>query len=485
MNIVTRGFARGLARIARWITRSAWFPAMPVGHWGPDWFQRGYPSPSSMPPLLTFPAVFTAIDGISNDIARLPMRHFRREAGEVLEVENSAALRVLEEPNGYQTRFDFMKQLVASQLYRGNGYAYAIRNRRYEVDELHNLWPDSVWPYRAGTEVFYEVGANPLGGINSARMLTTRECFHHRMMTLNDPIFGVTPLVSAALSCSAGMAILRQSERFFNSMSRPSGVLQTAGRLNADQAQAIKDRWNSVYKGPENAGEVAVLEQGLEWKPLTMTSVDAQLIEQLRYTVEDVARVYQLPLFKLGDYTKVSYSSTEQLTRIYHSQCLAAHMESLEDRFTWFFGMNPRQEWLEFDTDALFRTEMVQRIDSLAKSVQGGIRTPNEARKSEGLNPIEGGDTVYMQAQMTPLTILEAKSAAPQPIPPAPPTTAVLPAPAPAAVEIDVAALSDELMSEVFRDDQPRRRRRPHLALVESGEPEQKLIYGRRSRPAA
>ena len=216
-----------------------------------------------------------------------------------------------------------------------------------------------------------------------------------------------------------------------------------------------------------------------------MTSVDAQLIEQLRYTVEDVARVYQLPLFKLGDYTKVSYSSTEQLTRIYHSQCLAAHMESLEDRFTQFFGMNPRQEWLEYDTDALFRTEMQQRIDALAKSVQGGIRTPNEARKSEGLNPIDGGDTVYMQAQMTPLTILEAKSAAPQPIPPQPPTTAAaLPLPAPIAV--DVAALLDELMSEVYRDDQPRRRRQPpHLALVESGEPDRKLIYGRRSRPAA
>lgn len=485
MNIVTRGLARGLFRVARWITRTAWFPALPPGSWGPDWFQRGFPSPSSMPPLVTFPGVFAAIDGISNDIARLPMRHFRREGGEVIEVENSAALRVLEQPNGYQTRFDLMKHLISSQLYRGNGYLYAIRNRRYEIDELHNLTADSVWPHRSGTEVFYDVGANQLAGINAAGMLTTRECFHHRMMTLGDPIMGITPLVAAALSCSAGMAILRQSERFFNQASRPSGVLQTVGRLNADQAQAIKDRWNAVYKGPEGSGEVAVLEQGLEWKPLTMTSVDAQLIEQLRYTVEDVARVYQLPLFKLGDYTKVSYSSTEQLTRIYHSQCLAAHMESLEDRFTQFFGMNPRQEWLEYDTDALFRTEMQQRIEALAKSVQGGIRTPNEARKSEGLNPIEGGDTVFMQQQMVPVEVLSSRAdlKAKPPNQPTPPATAALPPPTPAA-EIDVAALSDELMSEVFRDDQPRRRR-PHLALVESGEPDRKLIYGRRSRPAA
>ena len=275
MNVVTRGLARGLARVARWITRTAWFPALPMGSWGPDWFQRGYPSPSSMPPLVTFPAVFTAIDGISNDIARLPMRHFRREGGEVVEVENSAALRVLEQPNGYQTRFDLMKHLIASQLYRGNGYLYAIRNRRYEIDELHNLVSDSVWPYRSGTEVFYDVGANQLAGINAAAMLTTRECFHHRMMTLGDPIIGVTPLVAAALSCSAGMAILRQSERFFNSSVAP--VRGAANRRPPERRSSASDQRPlecRVQRAPRMLGEVAVLEQGLEWKPLTMTSVD-------------------------------------------------------------------------------------------------------------------------------------------------------------------------------------------------------------------
>ena len=462
--------------------------------WGPGWFQQGYNSPNQMPPLLTFPAVFTSIDTISSDIARLPMRHYKiDERGRRVEVENSAPLRVLEKPNGYQTRFDMMKQFIASQLYRGNGYLYAMRNRRYEIDQLHVLFPDSVWPKRAGAEVFYEVTQQPLAEIDVQRTLTTRECLHHRMLTLADPLIGITPLMAAALSTSAGLAILGQSERFFNSMARPSGVLTTAGKLDPAKAQAIKDRWNAVYKGPGNAGDVAVLEEGLEWKSLALTAVDAQLIEQLRYTVEDVARVYRLPIFMLGDLTKVSYNSSEQLVRIYYSGCLVAHMVALEDRFTQFFEMNGRTEWLEFDTDYLFRTEMVARVEALAKSVQGGLRTPNEARAVEGLNPLSGGDVIFMQQQMVPVDVLASRadlSAKPPGSTPAPMPAAALTVD-PDAMARELAAhidalpeprssdeLRDALMGAVFSDPLPRR-----IALQH---PQQRqLIYGRRSRVAA
>lgn len=450
-------------------------------NWGPGWFQTGYSAPSSLQaPFLTFPAVFTSVDTISSDIARLPMRHYRVERGERIEIDNSAALRTLEQPNGYQTRFDLMKQFVAAQLYRGNSYLYAQRNNRYEINELHCLWPDSVWPYRSGTEVFYEVGPQPLGGIEVQRMLTSRECLHHRMLTFSDPLIGITPLVAAALSTSAGLAILRQSERFFNKMARPSGMLSTAGKLDRDKAQEIKNRWREVYGGADNAGDVAVLEQGLEWKALTLTAVDLQLIEQLRYTVEDVARVYRLPIFMLGDLTKVSYSSSEQLSRIYFSGCLSAHMGAIEERLSVFFGMNDRTEWLEFDTDYLFRTEMVQRIDALAKSIQGGIRTPNEARKAEGLNPVSGGDLIFMQQQMVPVEVLAARAdlTAKPPAALPPPTTAALPAPERAAPALNGEALRDGLMGAVFNEP-------PRLRVIEGGQREQrKLIYGRQSRVA-
>ncbi len=411
--------------------------------WPDNWYQTGRDPPGSPRyGSLTFPAVYSSIDIISSDIARLPMRHWKDDGERRQEVRDSWPCRTLDKPNEYQTGFDLMKQLIASQLYRGNGYLFPIRNRRNQIDELHCLFPDYVWIYRTGTtEYFYNVSAQPLADIESAVMVPPRDMFHHRMLTINDPLWGITPMVAAAISSSAGLAILRSSEKFFNRMARPSGVLSTDKSLARQKAEEMKERWQRIYAGEEGAGDVAVLEEGLQWKPLTMTAVDAQLIDQLRYSVEDVARVYRVPLFMLGDLTKVNYNSSEQLTRIYWAGCLSAHMQSLEWRISQFFGMDGRTEYLEFDLDALFKAEEQARIETLSRSVQGGLRSNNEARRVLGLNPVAGGDTVFMQQQMVPVAQLAGRSDL-NPKPPQMPSTAPDPRDAPGGREL---ALSSPL----------------------------------------
>lgn len=377
------------------------------------WFQQGWSPLPRHTSSLAFPAVYASIDTISSDIARLPIRHWRIESDaprKLTELTNSAAVRVLTRPNDYQTGFDLIKGLVTAQLFRGNGYLYGRPNGRNEFEELHQIVSDLVVILRSGSEVFYQVSAEPLIGLKLMSVLPSRVVMNHRMFCLHDPLYGITPILAAAMSAATGLSILRSTEAFFRRMARPSGVLQTAQRIDPARAEAIKERWSRVFQGAEQAGDTAVLEEGLEWKPLTMTAVDAQLIEQLRYSVEDVARVYRLPLFMLGDLTKVSFSSSEQLTRVYYSGCLSAHISALEIRLTNFFGMNPREEFLQFDLDELFRTEMKSRIESLTRSITGGLRTPNEARAIEGLNPIEGGDDVFMQQQMVPAKLLASRT---------------------------------------------------------------------------
>ena len=430
--------------------------------WPDDWFQRGRDFPNVGGAALTFPAVFASIDIISSDIARLPMRHWRDNGVARSEVLDSWPVSVVDKPNDYQTGFDLIKMLVTSQLYRGNGYLFPHRNRRYQIDELHCIFPDYVQIYRAATEYFYQVSAQPLAEIDTTLMVPPREMMHHRMLTFNDPLYGVSPLVAAAVSSSIGLSILRQSDRFFSRMARPSGVLHTARALDRRKAEEIKERWQRFYAGAEGAGDVAVLEEGLQWQTLTMTAVDAQLIDQLRYSVEDVARVYRVPLFMLGDLSKVSYNSSEQLSRVYVNGCLSAHLKALEWRLSQFFGMDTRREYLEFDTDQIFRGEFQARTEALARSIQGGLRTPDEARRIEGLNPVPGGDQIFMQQQMVPVSMLAARSDL-NPSPPMMPGQAPepprreLPPPSSPPSPPDLGEL---LMDAVFGDARPRPRTR-------------------------
>jgi HK97 family phage portal protein len=415
-------------------------------NWPETWFQSGYnPPPSAAADSLAFPAVFASIDIISSDIARLPIQHWKDDGEKRTLVRSSFITDVMDTPNEYQTGFDLMKQLIASQLYRGNGYLFPKRNGRHQIDELHCLFPDHVSIYKNRADYYYRVSMEPLAELDESEFIPPRNMFHHRMLTLLDPLYGITPLLAAATSSAAGLAILRQSSNFFGRMARPSGVIQTTGRLDDKKAEAIKERWRRAYVGAEGSGDVAVLEEGLEWKPLTMTAVDAQLIDQLRYSVEDIARVYRLPLFMLGDLTKVSYSSSEQLTRIYYQGCLSAHMESLEARLTHLFGLSAREEYLEFDLEVLFRTEMQARIETLAKAIQGGLRTPNEARRMDGLNPIGGGDAIFMQQQMVPVEALAMRTDLnPKPM------QQPAPQPARAAAQMDPSRVTAGLMNAVF-----------------------------------
>jgi HK97 family phage portal protein len=458
--------------------------------WPDNWYQAGRDPPTDYA-LLTHPAVFAAIDIISSDIARLQMRHWRDNGESRQEVLDSWACGVLDKPNEYETGFDLMKRLISSQLYRGNGYIYGLRNRRNQFDTLHCLFPDFVWPYRVpgSADYFYQISAQPMAELDTQRMIPPRAILHHRMQTMGDPLTGITPLVGAARSASAGLAILRQSERFFTRMARPSGVLQSDGKIDQQTAQRIKERFQKFFAGEEGAGDIAVLEEGLKWSPLTMTAVEAQLIEQLRYSVEDIARVYRIPVFMLGDASKASTGSSEQMSRNYFSLCLAPHMKAIEWRISQYFGMDARREFLEFDQDALFKGEFKERIEALARSVQGGIRTPNEARKVEGLDKVEGGDTVFMQQQMTPVQQLATRSDL-NPMPGLkPPPQAQTPTRDLMDLDLDPFPFPDPdqeltaaLMEQVFRDE-PAPLPRPQIPYRHSAlarrHAERKLIYGR------
>ena len=376
-------------------------------HWPDTWFQVGASVPSYNF-ALSNSAVFTAIDRISSDIAKIPLRHWKkRPDGGRDEVSPSQLIQVWQKPNPHQTEFDIIKALVASQLYRGNGYIYALMNGRNQVVEMYPLSPDGCVPHVWEGNVFYRLSVNQLADITLPEMVPERFILHHRMLTYGNGIYGISPLVAAASSVAQGNSIQNYAATFFANMARPGGYLTTANKLDAQKAAEIGKRWRDNYVGAANAGKTAVLEQGLEYKTLGMTATDAQQIEQLRYTLEDIGRVFQMPTFLLGDMSSAAARGVDSLMRIYYSLCLAAHFEGLEQRINAFFELDRSKEYLAFDTDQLFRTELDIRVTAWAKAVQGGLASPNEGRLGAfNYNPVKAGDQVFMQQQMIPLDML-------------------------------------------------------------------------------
>ena len=106
--------------------------------------------------------VEACISAYAQTCAMLPGSHWRlKDNGGRERVTTSALSRFLRQPNEYQTISDFMLNVTRSLYFDGNAYALAIRNDRFEVDELHLMDPRQSYPQIATTgDIFYNLAGN-------------------------------------------------------------------------------------------------------------------------------------------------------------------------------------------------------------------------------------------------------------------------------------------------------------------------------------
>lgn len=374
------------------------------------------------------PAVESCVRAISETVAMLPCQHWRSlPNGGRERVTTSAASRVLRRPNAYQSRTDFWTQVIRHELLQGNGVALGVRNDRYEIASLHVVpHPDAcqhfVMREGADASVFYGItnpGLVPMEpeGVNGfAYAVSQRDVLHLRLYTDDDPLHGITPLTSAALSVSAGVANLAHQSAFFTNMGRPSGVLESDVELTPKQMDELRAKWAEQTQGP-NSGGTPILGWGMKWKPVTMSAADAAIIESYRMTIADIARVYRVPLAIINELGDATLNNVASLTQFWLSTGLGYMLESIEAALDTLFGL-PANEYTEFDTSTLLRVDFRARVEGLTRGIVGGLFSPNEARAEVNLPAVEGGELPRVQQQQVPLDWEPPPTAAPAPAPP-------------------------------------------------------------------
>lgn len=369
--------------------------------------------------------VNACVNAYAMTLAQLPGGHFRRIAGgkgAAVPIPNSNVASILRDPNSYQTRSDFVLNLVTQLLFFGNAYAWAQRDGP-AVESLHLMPPRSCEPYVEpdSRTVYYAVSDNPLAG-EPTGLIPARDILHVRCRTHPQrPLQGITPITWAAMARDANTAISASQAAFFTNASQPSGFLSSKERLTPEQMATLRAAWEDRATGIA-MGTVPILGGGMEFQQMGITSQDAQLVEAFGMTVADIARAFAVPLPIIGDLSNATFNNVENLIGLWLSQGLGFYVEHLEIALDKFFDL-PASEYVEFDTDTLMRTAFRDRIEGLARAVSGGLYSPDEARGREGLPPAPGGwgEEPRLQAQVVPL------SAAGEPAPSAPSAPAVNP----------------------------------------------------------
>jgi HK97 family phage portal protein len=348
-------------------------------------------------------AVFAAVQIISETVATLPLVVYRREGAQVRSAApgHPVAQLLAGDPNDLQTAPEFFEMMTAHCLLRGNSYAEIARDAKGQPVQLIPLHPDwvSVVTFANSRRIAYDV-SDPHGG---TRRLLPEEMLHLKDRS-DDGIVGKSRLARARETFGTVIATERFAASTFRNGAALSGVLSHPDQIGEEAGKNLRRSFENIYKGADNAGRIAILEEGLKWTAISVSAEDAQMLESRRFGVENIARIFRVPPPVLGDLSNGSYSNVTELGRWFYAHTIQPWLvrwEKLIERSLFSEAGRASYE-VEFDTDLLLRGDMLTRYQSYRIAREIGLASANELRAWEHLNPRTdpGGDEYFAPANM-------------------------------------------------------------------------------------
>jgi len=340
---------------------------------------------------LTFSAVWRAVSLISRTVAKLPLGAYRNaHPNRERDADHEADWLLRCQPNDAMTPFVYKQLVVNHVLLEGNHYSYIDRLASSRPVALLPLDPRRTYPVREGKRLWY---VHELKG-GELRRLDPADVFHVKGLGY-DGLTGYNVLSRARDSFGGAIANQAYGGVFYRNAARPNVALKHPGRLSPEARRNLRESWERMHQGLDNAHRTAILEEGLEVVLLTVNAKDAQMIESKQFSLIDVANWFNLPPHKLGANISTSYGSLEQENRNFLDDAidpwLVAIEEECEAKLLSSYQRNRGTHAIAFDRYPLVQADMQQRGDFYNKAIQSGWMSPDEARGREGMNPMAGG----------------------------------------------------------------------------------------------
>ena len=345
----------------------------------------------------------------AEDVAKLPVHVYRRlpNGGKEI-VADHPVERVLRQPNGYQSTFEFLEQMHVSLMLRGNAYAVILRDLRGRVTSLIPVNPDRVWIFEApGGQVFYQVARRGLHETavlaGEPLMIPSEDILHLRGMAIDNSLYGMSRIGLAREAIGLALSQQELAGRLSANNTNLGGVLTTDKKLSREAAERLAKSWKERKQGLRNAGEVAVLEEGVKWQALGMTARDAEFIASRNMQVQEIARIFRMPLHKLGVTDGSRGASIEQMDQDYMNSVVSSDLGRWESKIIQTFDLAAQDLFVEFDVSGFLRASIGTRYQSYRTGIVGMFLTPNEARRAEGLPDHPEGNTLYQPTNVAPI----------------------------------------------------------------------------------
>lgn len=358
---------------------------------------------------LALPILQNCVTLLAESLASCPAELYQRldDGGRVSATEHPLYNVLRNKPNDFQTPYERVELSQMAVGLRGNSYSFIDRDDHGQVKALWPLDSSKVTVLKGPDLLpYYQVAGT--GAPLPMRLV------HHVRWHSHNGYVGLSPIQLHADAIGLAQTVRTFAGKSFANGASLSGVIERPREVTPIKDQKsiddILDQWGNKFSGADNARKVALLQEGMTFKAVSLNNVDAEMISMLKTSGVDIARIYKIPLPMVNDLEKANYNTLEQMLiqlvvfgllpwAKRHEGAMMRDFLLDEDRGRYF---------IEFNLSGLMRGDQKSRYEAYAIGRQWGWLSVNDIRRLENMPPIAGGET-YLQ----PLNMVDASKGTP------------------------------------------------------------------------
>lgn len=360
----------------------------------------------------TQPNVRVCVEFIARNIAQLGLHVFENQDDSRVRVRNHEITKLLKRPLPAQykvTQYRLIDSLLSDLGIYYNAYWLKLRSNG-QVKGLLRLPPQFVQIEGGIAPTLYRLG------MGLGQDFEPDDIVHFKGYNPDDPIAGLSPLETLRRILAEEHEAGVYREKFWQNSARQSGIIErpiNAPEWSDTALERFREQFQELYSGAQNSGTTAVLEDGMRWRAGTFSAKESEYLLGRKFTREECARAYHIPLPMVGILDNATFSNIEEQHKQLYMDSLAPWLEMIEQdielQLLPDLESDPDSIYLEFNIMDKLKGDFEEQVKSLQSAVGAPWMTPNEARQRLNLPNVEGGDELVV-----PLNVTQGGQASPQ-----------------------------------------------------------------------
>lgn len=357
-------------------------------------------SPVTFDTAMQLSAVWACVKLLAETPASLPLNFYRiTPDGRVPYDDHSLSVLFQGKINRYQNRVEFWETVFLNLLTHGNAYCQIERSGNTITSLMPLMSAQMEVRLLNDGSLTYQYEND----VNGVTIFAEKSIWHLKLM--GNGITGLSPLAYQRNTLGIAQAAEKATSNIYKNGAKPSGVLKLDKLLTKQQREEVREAFATLTTGSNN--RLMVLEKGTEFQPISLSPQDIELLQSRKFQISEICRWYGVPSVMVNDSngTSVWGSGIEQIVQGFYKLTLRPLLEKVEASMmvNLLSDADRRKMEVEFDFNALLRSDLKTMFEAYKSAVNGSLMTPNEARAELHLQPVEGGDKLFMQGAMQPV----------------------------------------------------------------------------------